>query len=70
VRHVRYLIENKKGNGFIITSRPMEKVALDLADVRQEGQYIIIVIDCFTRDISTTVLKNKSADGIVKVVES
>ncbi|KRH93832.1 LTR Retrotransposon, partial [Pseudoloma neurophilia] len=61
----------KKGNKneFVTSSRPFEKVALDLIDMRREGIYILVGIDYFSRFIVTKSIKDKSAKTVCDVIK-
>lgn len=61
----------KKGKGeFVTTSRPFEKVALDLIDMSKEGKYLLICIDYFTRFINIEILENKDSESVIDVIKS
>ncbi|KAI5177776.1 hypothetical protein PAEPH01_2506, partial [Pancytospora epiphaga] len=62
---------NRKNNGgseFVCTSRAMEKVALDLIDLRAEGKYISVGVDYYTRIVKAGVLGDIRTNSVVKVV--
>lgn len=63
---------NRKKNGgaeFVETSRPFEKVALDLIDMRREGTYIIVAIDYFTTFIVADVNNNNESKTVIGKVK-
>lgn len=65
-------INNRKctgGSEFVTTSRPFEKVAIDLIEERQEGKYILIGIDYFTRGIAAKVIQNKTTIQITEALK-
>lgn len=64
-----YNRKNISKGDFVTTSRPFEKVALDLIDMRKEGMYIMIAIDYFSRFIVTIVIPDKKASIIRAAVE-
>lgn len=45
----KYNRKTRGGCEFISTSRYLEKVAIDLIEFREEGAYLIVGIDYFTR---------------------
>lgn len=52
-------IANRKNSGtgiFVETSFPLKKVALDLIDIREEGKYILVWIDYFSRFMAARIL--------------
>lgn len=61
--------KNKGGCEYVETRFMFEKVALDLIDIRDEGKYILVCIDYFTRFVWAELIENKSAETVVKVVE-
>lgn len=63
---------NRKKNGgaeFVVTARRLEKVALNMMDLRAEGKYVLVCIDYFTRLIESRVLAPKAIAGVVKTVD-
>lgn len=56
--------KNRNTGEFVTTTRPWEKVALDLIDLRNEGKYILVVIDYFSRYMQAKVLDTKDAQSI------
>jgi hypothetical protein len=65
-------IWNRKNSGgceFVTTSRPFEKVALDMIDIRNEGRYVLVCIDYFTRIVKAKVLENKKTDLVVETLK-
>lgn len=65
-------VNNRKkmgGNEFVVTTRYLEKVALDMVDVRNEGKYVLVAIDYFTRIAMAKVLESKETDLVVRTVE-
>lgn len=63
-------LSEKRGKGeFVITSRPSEKVCLDLIEFRKEGKYLLVGIDYFSRFINIQILENMDADHIVNTIK-
>ena len=63
-------INNRKkfgGSEFVQTSRPLEKVGLDLIDTI-EGGYGLIAVDYFTRMCWGEMMKSKEASEVVKII--
>lgn len=65
----QYNRKSSNKDEFVTSSRPFEKVALDLIDMRQEGCYILVAIDYFTRFIVSKTLENKSAETVCNVIK-
>lgn len=60
-------INNRKKSGgcdFVATSRYLEKVALDLIEFREVGQYVIVAIDYYSRRVWGRVIGEKSGNEI------
>ncbi|KAI5177931.1 hypothetical protein PAEPH01_2510 [Pancytospora epiphaga] len=68
VKCIEYNRENNGKSEFVCTSRAMEKVALDLIDLRAEGKYILVGVDYYTRMVKAGVLGDKRTNSVVKVV--
>lgn len=51
------------------TTRKLEKVAVDLIDIRAEGKYVLVLIDYFTRVMSATVLRDKKAETVIAAIQ-
>ena len=62
----KYNRKTSGGNEFICTSRYLEKVGMDLIEFRDEGVYVVVAIDYFTRRLWGRIIKSKSADEIVQ----
>ena len=60
--------KRKIGNEFVVTSRPLEKVSLDLIKMHNEEGYVLVSIDYFTRYVLTEYLEKKSSEGIVNTI--
>ena len=62
------LINNRKksgGSDFVTTNEPLEKLAVDVLDLKsEEGIYVLIGIDYFTRGIAVKIVKSKAAQEI------
>ena len=56
-------------NEFEITTRYLEKVALNMVDVRNEGNYVLVAIDYFTRMAIAKVLESKETNLVVRAME-
>lgn len=65
----KYNRKKKGGCEFVVTKRPLEKVALDLIDMRVEMQSTSVGINYFTRIVALRVLDSKATRGVVKTVE-
>ena len=64
-------INNRKkagGSEFIVTTRKGEKIALDLIDIREEGKYIQVAIDYFTRMVKAEVMPDKCSGSVIGVL--
>lgn len=61
--------KNKQGYTYVETSKPMEKVAIDILDYRTYGCYVIIAIDYFTRFVYTKVVEDKKGETIANALE-
>jgi transposase InsO family protein len=55
---------------FVETLRPLEKVAVDMIDIRTEGKYVLVAIDYFTRGIKAAVLESKATRGVVETIKA
>jgi Integrase zinc binding domain len=66
IRKCKICMENnrKKSGGvdFVMTSRRLQKVALDIAEIR--GEYILLIIDYFSRMCKMIKIENKKAETI------
>lgn len=63
---------NRKTSGgceFISTSRYLEKVGMDLIEFRDEGYYVVVAVDYFTRRMWARPLKTKSAAGVIEFLK-
>lgn len=65
---LKYNRKKSGGSEFVPTSRIMEKVALDLIDVRSEGKYVLVAIDYYSRAIRAKVMDNKKTETVVKTL--
>ncbi|KAL0265942.1 UNVERIFIED_CONTAM: hypothetical protein PYX00_011659 [Menopon gallinae] len=67
-----FQINNRKKMGgceFVATSRPLEKVGVDVTEVKDEERYILVIVDYFIRKLWARPLRNKTSSGILKMVE-
>lgn len=58
------------GSDFVETKRPLEKVAMDIIDLGNEGGYVLIAIDYFTRYALAKQIERKNAETILSVVQN
>jgi phosphoribosylformylglycinamidine (FGAM) synthase-like enzyme len=66
-------INNRKklgGSDYVTTVRKLEKVAIDLIDIREEGKYVLVAIDYYSRGIWTRVIDTKDAGNVVDVLSN
>ena len=64
---------NRKRKGvfeYVTTTRPFEKVGLDLIDLRENTMYVLIAIDYYTQYLNATILKCKEAKEIVGAIKT
>jgi len=64
-------INNRKDTGgseFVTTSRRLEKVGLDMLEIREQGRYVLVAIDYFTRMVWARVLRSKETMGVVETI--
>jgi hypothetical protein len=64
-------INNRKklgGSGFVTTTRKLEKVGIDLAEIGEEGRYVLVMIDYFTRILKMKVLRRKNTVVVTEVI--
>lgn len=64
----RYNRKNSGGSEFIETKRQMEKVGIDLIDLRNEGKYILVGIDYYTRSLQGELIENKAVETVTEVL--
>jgi hypothetical protein len=69
VKYAKFQIEkNSGGADFVTTTRIMEKLALDLIEIREEGKYILTGIDYFTRFCRAEVIEEKKSEEVLKIL--
>lgn len=61
--------KKKGGSEFVVTTRRLQKVGIDMIDMREEGRYIMVAIDYFTRMAKAEILESKATDEVMSVLE-
>lgn len=61
----KYNGKTSGGSDFISTTRYLEKVGMDLIEFREEGFFVVVGIDYFTRRLWGKVIKSKQASEIM-----
>ncbi|KAI5176505.1 hypothetical protein PAEPH01_2320 [Pancytospora epiphaga] len=54
------------GSEFVNTCRPLEKVALDMIDMRAKEKYVLVGVDYYSKAAVAKVLESKEAKEVVK----
>lgn len=62
--------KNMGGCEFVETTRQLEKVALDLIDLRSSGVYILVAIDYYTRYVLAEVINNKNSETVLEIIKN
>jgi transposase InsO family protein len=57
------------GGEFVTTTRKLEKVGDDLAEIGEEGKCILVVIDHFTRILKVEVLRRKNTVVVTEAID-
>ncbi|KAI5151978.1 hypothetical protein ENBRE01_2475 [Enteropsectra breve] len=57
------------GSEFITTSRPMEKIGIDLMFLNDPKTVLMVIIDYFSRMLKVEILKDKSAESITEALK-
>jgi hypothetical protein len=65
-------MNNRKKSGgedFVSTERAMQKMAIDLIDMRAEGVYVLVAIDYYTRAVRARAIQSKKAEVFVEALK-
>jgi transposase InsO family protein len=74
VKKCQICIENNRkqsgGSDFVTTSRPWEKVAIDIMKINEEEINVLVTIDYYTRYLNVAIIENRRSETIMSTLQN